>query len=120
MKITRILHLGLTLLLATGLVGFGILILAGQVEVRWPAKQQGKQQPTSGGEGVKARLLVVRGVKPNMEYPIYEGRNVIGRADKNPVEIDLEFQESPDRIWSSRQHAVLTWESGELFVEDLN
>jgi len=66
------------------------------------------------------RLLVLRGQKRNVEYPIYEGHNFIGRADEKPVDIDLEDQEPPDRVWSSRQHALITLESGKLVIEDLN
>jgi hypothetical protein len=66
------------------------------------------------------RLLVLRGQKRNVEYPIYEGHNFIGRADEKPVDIDLEDQEPPDRIWSSRQHAVITFENHHLQIEDLN
>lgn len=70
--------------------------------------------------GSQPRLLVLRGQKRNMEYPIYEGLNFIGRADEKPVDIDLEDQEPPDRIWCSRQHACLSFENNELFLEDLN
>jgi hypothetical protein len=75
-------------------------------------------------EGVKQmpRLVVLRGLKINAEYPIYPGENFIGRADEKPVDIDLEDQEPPDRIWSSRQHAVIILEeaSGAISIEDLN
>jgi hypothetical protein len=70
--------------------------------------------------GVQPRLLVLRGLKLNVEYPLYEGLNFIGRADEKPVDIDLEEQEPPDRIWSSRQHAVINFEGGVLTIEDLN
>ncbi|HKI36527.1 MAG TPA: FHA domain-containing protein [Gemmataceae bacterium] len=66
------------------------------------------------------RLVVLRGLKRNVEYPIYEGHNFIGRADEKPVDIDLDDQEPPDRVWSSRQHALVTFEEGKLLVEDLN
>ena len=56
----------------------------------------------------------------NVEYPIYEGLNFIGRADEKPVDIDLEEQEPADRIWCSRQHACITWENDVLTLEDLN
>jgi pSer/pThr/pTyr-binding forkhead associated (FHA) protein len=36
------------------------------------------------------------------------------------VDIDLEEQEPPDRIWCSRQHAVLSLDNGMLTLEDLN
>jgi pSer/pThr/pTyr-binding forkhead associated (FHA) protein len=68
----------------------------------------------------RPRLVVLRGLKINTEYPIYEGHNFIGRADEKPVDIDLEDQEPPDRIWSSRQHALITFEDGQLVIEDLN
>ena len=66
------------------------------------------------------RLLVLRGQKRNVEYPIFEGPNFLGRADDKPVDIDLEEQEPPDRVWCSRQHACVFWESNELSIEDLN
>src|SRR5262249_47546098 len=62
----------------------------------------------------------LRGLKINVEFPLYEGHNFIGRADEKPVDIDLEDQEDPERIWSSRQHAVITYEDGKLVIEDLN
>jgi hypothetical protein len=70
--------------------------------------------------GSQPRLVVLRGLKRNVEYPIYEGHNFIGRADEKPVDIDLDDQEPPDRVWSSRQHALVAFEDGKLTVEDLN
>jgi pSer/pThr/pTyr-binding forkhead associated (FHA) protein len=71
-------------------------------------------------DGAQPRLLVLRGQRRNVEYPIYEGQNFVGRADEKPVDIDLEDQEPPDRIWSSRQHALITFENNRLTLEDLN
>jgi len=68
----------------------------------------------------KPVLVVQRGLKVGIEYPIYEGQNFIGRADEKPVDVDLDDQEPPDRVWSSRQHAVIFFENGELSLEDLN
>ncbi len=65
-------------------------------------------------------MLVLRGQRINVEYPLYDGDNFIGRADERPVDIDLEDQELPDRIWSSRQHALIHSENGILVIEDLN
>ena len=48
------------------------------------------------------KLVVQRGLKVGIEYPIYEGNNFVGRADEKPVDIDLDDQEPPDRVWSSR------------------
>ena len=68
----------------------------------------------------RPKLRVVRGLKVNVEYAIYEGQNLIGRHDDRPVDIDIEDQEPADRVWSSRQHAVITCENGKLVIEDLN
>jgi len=66
------------------------------------------------------KLVVVRGQRMDVVYPLYPGKNYLGRTDDKPVDIDLEDQETSDRIWTSRQHAVVTFESGKLTVEDLN
>jgi hypothetical protein len=71
-------------------------------------------------EGAQPKLVVIRGQKIKQEFPIYDGHNFIGRADEKPVDIDLEDQEPPDRIWTSRQHALITFEDGGLQIEDLN
>ena len=81
-----------------------------------------RPRPPSGRTSRRqgAKLVVLRGNKRNAEYPIYEGQNFVGRADEKPVDIDLEDQEPPDRVWSSRQHACIFFENGELSIEDLN
>jgi pSer/pThr/pTyr-binding forkhead associated (FHA) protein len=66
------------------------------------------------------RLRVVRGLKIHAEYPLYDGRNLIGRGDDEPVDIDLRDQEPRDRVWASRHHAVITLAAGVLTLEDLN
>jgi hypothetical protein len=66
------------------------------------------------------RLLVLRGQKRNVEYPIKQGKNIIGRADGTSVDIDLENQELPDHVFCSRQHACLTFAVDQLTIEDLN
>jgi len=63
---------------------------------------------------------VLRGPKPKVEFPIYEGQNFVGRADEKPVDIDLEDQEPPERVWSSRQHALILYENNKVTIEDLN
>jgi hypothetical protein len=68
----------------------------------------------------KPKLVVVRGQRLDVEYALYEGDNYLGRADEKAVDIDLEDQEPPDRIWSSRQHALITCADGLLTIEDLN
>jgi hypothetical protein len=85
-----------------------------------PAAVTPAAPPAKLPDGSQPRLVVLRGQKPNVEFPIYEGLNFIGRADEKPVDIDLEDQEPPDRVWCSRQHALITYEEGGLVVEDLN
>jgi hypothetical protein len=65
------------------------------------------------------KLVVIRGQKLNIEYPIYTGDNFIGRTDEKPVDIDLEDQESAERIWCSRQHARVIFDDKGLSIEDL-
>jgi hypothetical protein len=65
------------------------------------------------------RLRVLRGQRLGAEYPIYEGRNVIGRTGEQPADIDLADQEPPDRSWCSRQHACITFGDDGLTIEDL-
>ncbi len=66
------------------------------------------------------KLATVRGLRMDLQYPIYPGKNYVGRMDDKPVDIDLTDQESEERVWASRQHAVITFEDGNLAVEDLN
>jgi hypothetical protein len=88
------------------------------------AKLSAAAPPKPGPElllpGARPRLVVARGLKVGVEYPLYPGHNFIGRADEKAVDIDLEDQESSDRIYASRQHAVITLENGRLVIEDLN
>jgi FHA domain len=114
-------NLVLTALLLAGFTAFAVLMLQGRVSVCERAAEVPPPRPhESEGAGAKAHLLVLRGLQPNWQYPIYEGRNVIGRADAQPVDIDLQPEEAEDRIWSSRQHAAITCEGGALVIEDLN
>lgn len=66
------------------------------------------------------RLKVLRGLRMSTEYPLYDGPNLIGRGDDRPVDIDLRDQEPGDRVWASRNHAVVTLAAGAMTVEDLN
>jgi hypothetical protein len=84
-------------------------------------------KPTAGAgtpipPGAQPKLVVQRGLKIGEEYGVFPGENFIGRADEKPVDVDLTFQEPEDRVWTSRQHALLVWDdvAGVLTVEDLN
>jgi hypothetical protein len=83
-----------------------------------PAEQQ-DQAAAAEATTSQARLQVIRGMKINVEYALYAGENFIGRTDEKPVDIDLEEQESPDRIWCSRQHAKVVVDENGMNIEDL-
>jgi FHA domain len=126
MKPLQIVHAIVTLVLVVAVLAFSVLVVTGTIEVRIHAKGQDRlavekdnHQPPNP-PGMMSRLVVVRGAKIGTEYPIFEGKNIVGRADEQPVEIDLADQESPDRVWCSRQHAVILCEKGSLTIEDLN
>jgi pSer/pThr/pTyr-binding forkhead associated (FHA) protein len=65
-------------------------------------------------------LEVVRGEKLGKYLPILDGRNVVGRAVSEPVDIDLSGQEPVERVWVSRKHAVIHSDGRVLILEDLN
>lgn len=85
-----------------------------------PAPVPPPASPGAAAVGTQPRLVVIRGLKIGQEYPLYEGHNFVGRMDDKPVDIDLEDQEAPDRVLCSRQHALITFEEGQLMIEDLN
>jgi len=89
-------------------------------EAAAPAPPAAAPAPAPLAADAQPKLVVIRGQKLNAEYPIYPDLNFIGRADEKPVDIDLEDQEPPDRVWCSRQHALITFEGGMLTIEDLN
>jgi hypothetical protein len=100
-------------------------IAAAAITVREPAAV-GLAPPAAVGSGASRlappapRLMVVRGERLNVTYPILDGKNYVGRGAERPVDIDLDGQEAVERTWTSRQHAVLTWDRGALVIEDLN
>jgi len=108
-------------------IALGVKVV-GFPEERGPEKVQNpggpvaeqKAPPIIKTPGPKARLLVIRGLKTGEEFLLFEGPNFIGRTDDMPVEVDLTFQEPAERIWSSRQHAVIFCEKGTLVLDDLD
>jgi hypothetical protein len=71
-------------------------------------------------KGAQPRLKVIRGARVNAEFLIVEGANYMGRRDDEPIDIDLEELEPPERTWTSRKHAVIYFHDGKLEIEDLN
>lgn len=86
-------------------------------ETRDSSRNAAKKQPAPASN---AKLLVIRGKQLNAVFPLYEGANLIGRRDDRPVDVDVSQLEPPDRIWSSRRHAVVTVTNGLMTIEDLN
>lgn len=67
-----------------------------------------------------ARLRVIRGLRLNTEFHLFDGPNLIGRRDDRPVDVDLTDLEPADRVWASRHHALITIDQGHISLEDLN
>lgn len=87
-----------------------VLQMMGQIRLKRPGG--GKADPTP-----QPTLIVSRGLRVNEEYPLSEGRNVLGRSG---TDIDLEDQESPERCYISREHCAVHLSKGQLSLEDLN
>jgi hypothetical protein len=79
-----------------------------------------REMPAAETPSATAKLVVIRGTKLNVEFPLYEGPNCLGRTAERPADIDLSGLESTDQVWSSRQHAVVYCEGDLLSLEDLN
>jgi predicted component of type VI protein secretion system len=129
MKTLQVIQTAATVLLLASVLTLGTILWREVSRLRPPAgvpeakpaviaRPAGDRPPLPAQ--AKARLRVLRGLKVGVEYPLFDGQNVIGRADEKPVDIDVDDQESPDRVWSSRQHALITCEQGALVIEDLN
>ena len=102
----------------------GLIVSLGCAKNPYPKPMPGGQvnrpaQAKADRVDTQAVLVVLRGEKVGIRYPIYKGKNYLGRADQQSVDIDFNDQEPIDRIWTSRQHAVITSENGKLVIEDL-
>ncbi len=76
--------------------------------------------PESPGRKPAARLVVVRGERPERAFTLLGGKNFIGRTADFAVDIDLDGQETPERTWASRRHALVTVDATGASVEDLH
>jgi hypothetical protein len=95
--------------------------VAQAVNATVPATDRADKAPsTPPAATMRPKLVVLRGMRIDAEYPIYEGRNTVGRFADKPVDIDLVSQESTEQIWCSRQHAVVIFDKGNVLIEDLN
>jgi len=92
----------------------GSRLLAGLAQQDSPTSQQ------TIDAILQPRLVVVRGETLNVSFNLLDGKNYVGRSADVPVDVDLDGQESLDRIWTSRRHAVITKEKNQFLLEDLN
>lgn len=91
-----------------------------QVQVTTPATDPADLAHTPAPPPLRPVLVVLRGMRIAVEYPLYNGRNIVGRFSDKPVDIDLTAQEPVDQIWCSRNHAALVADGASVYVEDLN
>jgi len=90
---------------------------------------QSEPQASSGENGepirtilrvvLKPKLELVRGERLGTVYPILEGKNIVGRTVNQPVDIDLTGMERQEQVWTSRQHALITFDGRAIVLEDL-
>ncbi|MGE3805011.1 MAG: FHA domain-containing protein [Gemmataceae bacterium] len=76
------------------------------------------QPADKAGHPVRAWLVVLRGQKPGMKYPLYEGKNYLGRAGDQPVDVNLAWQEAADQAQASSPHAIITVTGEAIVLED--
>jgi len=85
-----------------------------------PMNMEAELAREGSGVGSKPALVLMKGPGVGQLFALAPGANMIGRADTQPVQIDLEPYEPSDRVWSSRQHAVIHREDDRIVLEDLN
>lgn len=84
-----------------------------------PKASQARNPSAISQEKNEFKLTILRGKRKDLEYRLAPGRNLIGRTDAKPVDVDLEPQEDSRKVWVSRQHAVIHVGEG-VSIEDLN
>ncbi|MGA2411300.1 MAG: FHA domain-containing protein, partial [Candidatus Binataceae bacterium] len=75
--------------------------------------------PTAGTH-FHAKLSLIRGGRKGQEFPLEDGKNLIGRWDPETgsfPEVDLEQDDPEAKI--SRKHALIIIENGHITVEDM-
>jgi len=105
---------------ATNREGVSNLRQAGGTELAIPINMEAELAREVDRSGRKPVLMLLKGEGEGHLFALADGANLIGRADSRPVQIDLEPFETTDRIWSSRQHAVIHRDSDRIVLEDLN
>lgn len=72
------------------------------------------------GHGNAMRLVVLRGESAGKNFPVVQGRNLVGRSDPEAgafPEIDLEAEDVEAKV--SRKHAVIERQGTSCVIEDV-
>jgi FHA domain len=91
----------------------------GEIKPPEPAPAPAVEKPAAGSH-FRAKLSLIRGGRKGQEFPLEEGKNLIGRWDPETgsfPEVDLEQDDPEAKI--SRKHAMIIIESGHITVEDI-
>lgn len=91
----------------------------GEIKAPEPAHAPALEMPAAGTH-FHAKLSLIRGGRKGQEFPLEDGRNLIGRWDPETgsfPEVDLEQDDPEAKI--SRKHAMIIIENGRITVEDI-
>jgi hypothetical protein len=91
----------------------------GEIKAPEPASAPALETPAAGTH-FRAKLSLIRGGRKGQEFPLEDGRNLIGRWDPETgsfPEVDLEQDDPEAKI--SRKHAMIIIENGHITVEDI-
>lgn len=71
-------------------------------------------------DGATPKLVVTRGQQRGADFALKPGQTILGRAaaGDQPVDIELDSQEQPGRMFAANCHAIVSWENNSLSVED--
>jgi len=91
----------------------------GEIKPPEPATAPVVEMPAAGTH-FRAKLSLIRGGRKGQEFPLEDGKNLIGRWDPETgsfPEVDLEQDDPEAKI--SRKHAMIIIENGRITVEDI-
>ncbi|HTT77791.1 MAG TPA: FHA domain-containing protein [Candidatus Binataceae bacterium] len=91
----------------------------GEIKPPEPVPAPILDKPVSGTH-FRAKLSLIRGGRKGQEFPLEDGKNLIGRWDPETgsfPEVDLEQDDPEAKI--SRKHAMIIIENGHITVEDI-
>jgi pSer/pThr/pTyr-binding forkhead associated (FHA) protein len=91
----------------------------GEIKPAEPPPEPVIERPAAAAH-FRAKLSLIRGGRKGQEFPLEEGKNLIGRWDPETgsfPEVDLEQDDPEAKI--SRKHAMIIIENGHITVEDI-